>query len=159
MGFFNRLFPHWKPKTILGKALKGLTAVIMPVPSILGVRTTLILGAAATGVGALGAAGVTIGSAAAAASRLIQPAVATIDELSKKADAIIEVAEEKAIVQATQKEVEIAQKEEIDAAVSTGLIEPKETDEGYVISPWLIISGIGIVLLLISGISGISRRK
>ena len=155
-GFFNKLFPHWKPKTIVGKALKGLTAVLSPVASVIGPRATLILGAAATGVGALGAAGVTVGSALTAAQGFIRPAVSTIDELSKKADATINVLEEKAIVQAVQKEEEATQKEEISAAVSTGLIEPKETDEGYAISPWLIISGIGIVLLLISGIS---RRK
>jgi predicted phage gp36 major capsid-like protein len=121
-GFFNKLFPNWKPKTILGKIIKGATAVLAPVASALGIKNTVILGAevgaAMTGIGALGVAVKTV------VSSVSKVVTKTIDEVSEVATNVVN-----SINRPTTQQQMIAQQESI--------------------KPLLIILGIGIVLILI----------
>jgi len=139
-GFFNKLFPNWHPKTIVGKILKGATVVVSPIASALGAKNTAILAAATIGAVTVGPTVVAgIGSAVKGGLKLLSTAKPTIDSVNQSVSATAEMLKQKS-----------SDSEYINAAYNAGVIN-KSSDGSFTLNPIIYIFGAVIALILIAG--------
>jgi predicted PurR-regulated permease PerM len=153
-GFFNKLFPNWKPKTVFGKILKGATAVLAPVASALGIKKTLIL-AASVGAGSVLslAAPVVVAAFQTGIPGLIKKVTNTIDKTSILSDKL--EAKIQPITNILQPTVSEPIQQKLITPSILNISSPilpqtnENTEQPKTVNPWLIIIIIAGILFLI----------